>query len=77
MLQGTTAEQVTVEFSFGLHARSDSDVFPPRAGDEAAIRFGANDTITNGFTAGEYPGAGGRNIVTDGHFATIALSTVG
>ena len=49
-----------------------STVFLPVAGDEAAIRFGANDTIANGFTAGEYPGPGNRNIVTDGHVASSA-----
>ena len=41
-----------------------------------AIRFGANDTIANGFTAGSYPGRGNRNILTDGHVGTIALTTV-
>lgn len=50
--------------------------FPAAGGDEVAIRFGANDTITNGFTAGEYPGLGSRNITTDGHFATIELTAI-
>jgi hypothetical protein len=78
VLQGTTAETITVEFSFGLHVLSDSTALalPPRSGDEAAIRIGANDTIVNGVTAGEYPGIGNRNITTDGHVATVMVSTV-
>jgi hypothetical protein len=75
MLTGSTAETVTVEFGFDLFARSNSNAFFPAAGgDEVAIRFGANDTITNGFTAGGYPGTGNRNILTDGHFAVIRLT---
>jgi hypothetical protein len=76
VLQGKTAQTITVEFGWDLHAFSDSTVFLPVAGDEAAIRFGANDTIANGFTAGEYPGTGNRNIVADGHVALIGLTTV-
>ncbi len=77
VLSGDAAQTVTVEFGFNLFARSESNViFPIASGDEAAIRFGANDTIVNGFSAGGYPGTGGRNIVTDGHFATINLTAV-
>ena len=79
VLQGTTAETITVEFSFGLFVLSDSTAlaFPPKSGDEVAVRIGANDTIANGVTAGEYPGIGNRNITTDGHVATVVVSTVG
>ncbi len=49
--------------------------FPAAGGDEASIRFGANDTITNGFAAGGYPGQGNRNLLTDGHFAEVELTT--
>lgn len=74
-LTGTTAQTVTVEFGFDLYVKSNSNVaFPAAGGDEVAIRFGANDTITNGFTAGGYPGLGNRNLLTDGHFGTIALT---
>ncbi len=76
VLPGTTAQTITVEVAFDHHAYSASSVFPPVAGDEAAIRFGANDSIANGFTAGEYPGVGNRNIGQDGLFGTIELSTV-
>ncbi len=76
VLTGNTAQTITVEFGFDLFAKSNSNAFFPAAGgDEVALRFGANDTITNGFTAGEYPGIGNRNILTDGHFAVIQLSS--
>lgn len=76
-IQGNTAQTVTVEFGFDLFVKSNSNAFFPAAGgDEVAIRFGANDTITNGFTAGGYPGLGNRNLLTDGHFGTIKLTTV-
>jgi hypothetical protein len=76
-IQGNTAQTITVEFGFDLFVKSNSNAFFPAAGgDEAAIRFGANDTITNGFTAGGYPGLGNRNLLTDGHFGSIQLTTV-
>jgi hypothetical protein len=76
VLSGTTRQTITVEFGFDLFARSNSNAFFPAAGgDEVAIRLGANDTITNGFTAGGYPGLGNRSITGDGHFAVIQLTT--
>ena len=77
VLTGSTAQTITVEFGFDLFAKSNSNAFFPAAGgDEVAIRFGANDTIANGFTAGGYPGLGNRNILTDGHFAVIRLTAI-
>ena len=35
---------------------------PGRRRRRGALRFGANDTIANGFTAGSYPGLGNRNL---------------
>ncbi|HEX6570143.1 MAG TPA: hypothetical protein VF015_13290, partial [Acidimicrobiales bacterium] len=76
--QGTAAQAVVVEFGFDLTAWSDSNLaFPAEAGNESAIRLGANDSLTNNFSVGDYPGQGNRNIVDDGHFASITLSTVG
>ncbi len=76
VLTGTTAQTITVEFSFSMFVKSDSNLaFPAVGGDEAAIRFGANDTIANGFTAGGYPGLGNRSIVDDGHFAVLSLTS--
>lgn len=75
VLSGTTAQTVTVEFSFSVTAESDNDFWGAKQGPEAAVRFGVNDTITNGFTAGEYPGVGNRNIVTDGYRLEVALTT--
>ena len=77
VLTGTTAQTITVEFSVGMYVKSNSNAFFPAAGgDEVAIRFGAHDTIANGFSAGGYPGIGSRNILTDGHKATITLTTL-
>lgn len=79
VLTGNETATITVEFSFSATATSISQTlaFPPRSGDEAAVRIGANDTLTNDFIAGDYPGFGNRNILTDGHVATVTLSTVG
>jgi len=78
VLSGTTAQTVTVELGFDMFVRSNSNAFFPAAGgDEVAIRFGANDTITNGFTAGGYPGRGNRDLLADGHRTTIDLTTTG
>jgi hypothetical protein len=75
---GTTAEHVTVEFSFWVEAFSNSNLaFPASAGNEAAVRIGANDSLTNNFTAGDYPGLGSRDIAADGYRLNVALSTVG
>lgn len=75
VLRGTAAETITVEIGFDMFVKSDSNLaFPAAGGDEAAIRFGVNDTITNGFTAGGYPGRGNRDIVADGHSAVIELT---
>jgi len=77
VLTGNTVQTITIEFGFDLFARSNSNAFFPAAGgDEVAIRFGANDTIANGFTVGEYPGVGNRNILTDGHRSFIQLTTL-
>ena len=75
VLNGTTAATIEIEFDWDMKAKSNSNAFFPAAGgDEVAIRFGANDTITNGFTAGEYPGTGSRSIVDDGHKLDITLT---
>jgi hypothetical protein len=75
-LTGTTAQTVTVEFGFDMYAFSNSNLaFPAAGGDEVAIRFGTNDTIANGFTAGAYPGLGNRNLLDDGHVATVELTS--
>jgi hypothetical protein len=66
---------ISVTFHTELEAFSNSNTaFPTANGDEMEIRLGKNDTIDNNFTAGHYPGMGGRNIAGDGHVATISLS---
>ena len=75
---GSTAQSITVEFSVGMYVKSNSNAFFPAAGgDEVALRFGANDTIANGFTAGEYPGRGNRDILSDGWRSSIVLTPLG
>ena len=53
-VQGDTARSVVVEFFFDVTAFSDSNLaFPAEAGNESAIRFGANDSLTHNFSVGE------------------------
>lgn len=76
LLPGTGPAHVELVFSFGLNAFSNSNAFfPAIGGDEVAIRLGKNDTIQNGFTAGSYPGPGGRNVADDGHRVSVELLT--
>jgi hypothetical protein len=75
VLTGTEAQTVVVEIGFDMYVTSNSNAFFPAAGgDEVALRFGANDTITNGFTAGGYPGRGNRSILDDGHTTSVVLT---
>jgi len=77
-ITGTTAQNVTVEFSFWVEAHSINSVwFPAKDGSEAALRFGVNDSLTNNFTAGDYPGMGNRDVAADGYRLNIAVSNVG
>lgn len=76
VLQGTGNASVVITYQTTLQAFSNSNTaFPTANGDEMAIRLGKNDTIDDNFTAGGYPGMGGRNIAGDGHRATISLSS--
>ena len=76
-VQGTAAQSVVVEFGFDLRALSEARFSQLKQGRESAIRLGLNDSLANDFTAGAYPGLGNRNVVGDGHTATITLTTVG
>ena len=76
-ITGTGTANITVEYGFDVEAFSDSNwAFPAEAGNEAAVRFGANDSLTNNFTAGDYPGVGNRAIANDGHRASVTLTTL-
>jgi len=75
VITGTGTHWVYVEFNFNVQAWSDSNAAgPAEAGNESAIVFGVNDSLTNGFTAGDYPGYGNRSIADDGHYGTITLT---
>jgi hypothetical protein len=82
-LCGSAPTSVTLEYDWTAHVKSDSNAaFPAIDGGEAAVRFGVHDTITlgtdpsPGFTAGDYPGLGGREISQDGHFTTVRLTAL-
>ena len=45
-------------------------------GDEAAARLGASPGGLGGFSAGSYPGAGGRTQANDGHFLNVLIANV-
>jgi len=76
-LVGTGDATILLDIAFDLNAFSNSNTaFPTANGDELAIRFGKNDTIDNNFTAGMYPGMGGRNIADDGHKLNVVLTSV-
>lgn len=79
VITGSTQKHVIVEYYMHLRAFSDSNANPFGDfgdGSEAAIRGGLNDTLTNGFTAGEYPGQGNRTASDDGQFSTITLTVL-
>ncbi len=75
LLQGSGTHNIHVTFHFHVQAWSDSNAAgPAQAGNESAIVFGANDSLANGFSAGDYPGLGNRDITSDGHYGSIKLT---
>jgi hypothetical protein len=67
---GTGANQlITLTFSFTASAASTRQ---GNNGDEAAVRMGIAGNATS-YTAGNYPGVGGRTMSSDGHFVTATL----
>ena len=78
VINGSGNATITVEYGFDVMAHSINHVvFPASAGNEAAVRLGANDSLTNNFTAGDYPGMGNRDLVPDGYNLTVNLTPVG
>jgi hypothetical protein len=77
VLTGTAATSVMVEFFTDVKAQSNcGGIFCLGDGHEAALRFGAHDSLTNNFTAGDYPGPGNRSSITDGWFGSVVLSAI-
>jgi hypothetical protein len=77
VLTGTTPTSVIVEFRTDVRATSNCGGFLCLGdGYEGALRIGAHDSLTNNFTAGDYPGPGNRNIQTDGWFGSVVLSSL-
>jgi hypothetical protein len=67
---GTGAAQ-TITLSFGFSA-STTSTRQGNNGDEAAVRMGLAGVATS-YTAGNYPGVGGRTMSADGLFLTATL----
>lgn len=64
---GTGAPQsVSILVGFTTH------LFPEGVSDEAALRLGRPSGLP-GFSAGDYPGAGGRDSASDGLFVRVAI----
>ncbi len=79
--EGSGNASVVLEFEFGLRAFSNGNAAAPaNHGDEAAVRIGLSDSVSNGFTAGEYPSGGAgldsRDPALDGHFASVRITGV-
>jgi hypothetical protein len=67
---GTGANQnMSLTFSF---TASTTSTRQGNNGDEAAVRMGIAGNATS-YTAGNYPGIGGRTLANDGHFVTVTL----
>ncbi len=67
---GTGANQ-NITLTFGFTASSIS-TRQGNNGDESAVRMGIAGNATS-YTAGNYPGVGGRTLSSDGHFVTATL----
>ncbi len=79
-VSGSGPASIVIDFAFSATAFSNSNAaFPAAGGDEVALRLGLSDTISNGFTAGQYPSGdaslASRDAAADGHFATVILRT--
>jgi len=67
---GTGANQsVTLNFTW---TASTTSTRAGNNGDEAAVRMGLAGNASS-YTAGNYPGVGGRTAANDGHFVTVTL----
>jgi hypothetical protein len=70
-----SAQLVTLVFGFGASAATLDAPAGLVHGDEAALRLG-RDSALSGFTADDYPGAGGRSLTADGLFVGVSLPAV-
>lgn len=74
-VSGTAPTHVIVRYHVDMWVQSQSKLVPALVGDQIAIRFGLNTSIAHDYTAGRYPGMGGRDITKDGWFGNITLTT--
>jgi hypothetical protein len=80
-ISGTGNGTVTLSFTFSATSQTvHNPVNPPgpvdAGGDEAAIRMGLGSNLSS-FSAGNYPGTGGRTAANDGHFVDLDLFDLG
>lgn len=80
-ITGTGNGSVTLSFAFSATATTiHSNTNPPGpvgpGGDEAAVRMGNPGNLSS-FSAGNYPGSGGRTAADDGHFVDLDLFDLG
>lgn len=73
-ITGTGNGTVTLSFTFTATAET---LVNGNNGDEAAVRLGIPTSLPADYTAGAYPGVGGRNAANDGHFVDLDLIDLG
>ncbi len=69
---GTGPASVTLSFDFDLLVQSFDTSILGAPGNEGAVRLGLASALS-GFSAGDYPGVGGRTAADDGHFVEVTL----
>ena len=76
VVTGTGNATIEISYSFGQRSGSYCGGFLCGGdGHESSIRMGLSDTLSNSFTAGEYPGQGNRTQGNDGHRSTWKVCT--
>jgi len=74
----TGSGTATIEITYSFRQRSGSycgGFLCGGDGHESTLRMGLSDTLSNNFTAGEYPGQGNRNQALDGHKSNWKVCT--
>lgn len=76
VLTGTGQATIEISYSFGQKTGSYCGGFLCGGdGHESTVRMGLSDTLSNSFTAGEYPGQGSRTQGLDGHRSSWKVCT--
>ena len=76
VVTGTGTATIEITYSFGQRSGSYCGGFLCGGdGHESSLRMGLSDTLSNNFTAGEYPGQGNRVQGNDGHKSSWKVCT--